>query len=112
MRYEIVRQVVLAAALGTLVPAVPGHAQAREYYIRGRVLAADKTPIAGVNVRLRDVAASRTFEVKTDKEGVFKLAGLPHGVYEVALVKEGYRPGQAKWSFETPQETMQRVEVP
>jgi tetratricopeptide (TPR) repeat protein len=112
MRYETVRRAAPFAMACVLSMPAPGLAQQREYYIRGRVLETDKAPLPGVEVRLREPATSRTYDVKTDKQGVFKLAGLPHGVYEVAFEKDGYVAGQAKWNFETPQDTMQRVEVP
>lgn len=112
MRFETVSRAAVAAVAWISVLAPPGLAQQREYYIRGRVLGADKAPLPGVEVSLRDVGSTRRFDVTTDKQGVFKLAGLPHGVYDVAFTKGGYVPGQAKWNFETPQDSMQRVEVP
>lgn len=102
----------MSLALGTLALVTPVLAQSREYYVRGRVLDTQKRPIPGVAIRLRDVSASRSFDVKTDKQGAFKLAGLPHGVYEASFVKEGYATKQDEWRFEKPQDTMQRVEVP
>lgn len=111
MRHETPRR-ALRAALGILLLAAPGLAQQREYYVRGKVLDTARQPVPGVEIRLLDVATSRRYELKTDKQGVFKLAGLPHGVYEVAFTKDGYTPKQDQWKFETPQETMQTVQVP
>jgi tetratricopeptide (TPR) repeat protein len=103
---------VAAALLGALLLAGPASAQHREYYVRGKVLDTQSKPIPGVELRLLDVATSRSYHIKTDKEGVFKFAGLPHGVYEVAFTCEGYAPKKDEWKLETPQETMQRVDVP
>jgi tetratricopeptide (TPR) repeat protein len=50
--------------------------------------------------------------MKTDKKGEFKFAGLPHGVYQVIFSKEGFAPKMDEWRFETPQDTMQKVEIP
>jgi tetratricopeptide (TPR) repeat protein len=92
--------------------AAPARAQYREYYLRGRVVDTDKKPLPGVEIRLRDVATSRDYRVKTGKDGTYKLAGLPHGVYEVTFAKEGYAGKTDEWKFETPQETMQKVDLP
>ena len=111
MRHETARLAVVAAALGWLLPAAPALAQHREYYIRGRVLDTQRQPIPGVEIGLHDAPTSRRFGAKTDDQGVFKLAGLPHGVYQVSFEKDGYLPVRTEWDFDTPQDTMQRVEV-
>ncbi len=103
---------VAAALLAALLLAGPASAQHREYYVRGKVLDTQSKPIPGVELRLLDVATSRSYHIKTDKEGVFKFAGLPHGVYEATFTCEGYAPKKDEWKLETPQETMQRVDVP
>lgn len=112
MRHEKTRGTGMTLALCTLLMATPGLAQYREYYVRGKVLDTQKQPLPGVEIRLLDVSTSRRFDVKTDKQGVFKLAGLPHGVYQASFEKEGYATKRDEWRFETPQDTMQRVEVP
>jgi tetratricopeptide (TPR) repeat protein len=113
MRHETLRRVGVATVLGTLLLTTPGAAQQyREYYLRGRVLDTEEKPIPGVKIRLSDVATSRAYQMETDKKGVFKLAGLPHGVYEVTVTKEDYSSLKDKWDFSTPQDTMQRVELP
>jgi tetratricopeptide (TPR) repeat protein len=111
MRLRVIRRAG-AAALGAALLATAAFAQYREYYVRGRVVDTQKKPIPGVEIRLRDVAASRTYDMKTDKDGVFKLAGLPHGKYEVSFSKEGYVPARDEWKFEAPQDRMQKVDVP
>jgi tetratricopeptide (TPR) repeat protein len=112
MRRETHRRTAAAAALWTVVLAAPALAQHREYYIRGKVVDAARAPVPGVEIRLRDVATSRSYDVKTDRQGTFKLAGLPHGVYEVTFAKEGYSGKTDQWKFEAPQSTMQTVDVP
>jgi tetratricopeptide (TPR) repeat protein len=112
MRNRTYRPLGLIALVGTLVLAVPGLAQYREYYITGKVLDTQKNPIDGVVIDLRDVNTSRGYSIKTNKKGEFKFAGLPHGIYTVVITKEGFARKQDEWRFETPQDTMQRVEVP
>lgn len=111
MRHRTVSAGATAAALATLL-AGPASAQQREYYLRGKVLDTGKNPVPGVELVLRDNETSRTYNVKTDKQGAFKLAGLPHGIYRVTIAKEGYASRQDEWKFETPQPTMQTVEIP
>ena len=102
----------LVAACCALLLDASAWAQYREYYVRGRVLDAQKTPIRGVEVRIRDVSTSRSYRMKTDKDGAFRFAGLPHGVYEATFTREGYSPKKDEWKFEAPQDTMQKVDVP
>jgi tetratricopeptide (TPR) repeat protein len=112
MRHEPdIRHVALALLVAWLLGA-PAHAQQREYYVRGKVLDTQSKPLPGVQIRLLDVATSRAYHFKTDKEGVFKFAGLPHGVYEVTFTCEGYAPKKDEWKLETTQERMQRVDIP
>jgi tetratricopeptide (TPR) repeat protein len=92
--------------------AVPGFGQYREYAIYGKVLDPQKRPLEGVEIALRDIETSRSYTLKTKKDGEFKFAGLPHGVYKVAFKKEGYATKEDEWKFETPQPTMLRVEIP
>ena len=113
MTHETIRRAAIAVlGLGALLLAAPTPAQHREYFIRGRVVDTKKQPVPGVQIRLLDVATSRAYNIKTDKEGVFKFAGLPHGVYEATFTCGGYAPKKDEWKFETPQDTMQRVEIP
>jgi tetratricopeptide (TPR) repeat protein len=100
------------ALVAVLVLAVPGPAQYREYYITGKVIDTQKNPVEGAELNLRDLETSRGYSIKTGKKGEFKFAGLPHGVYAVEIVKEGYALKQDEWRFEIPQDTMQRVEIP
>lgn len=112
MRHAMIRRAGLLAALAMFGLAAPVRAQHREYYVQGRVVDARKAPVPGVAIRLRDVATSRSYHLKTDKDGVFKFAGLPHGVYEVTVEKEGYARRTDEWKFEAPQDRMQKVAVP
>jgi tetratricopeptide (TPR) repeat protein len=102
--------VLLTAAV--LVAAAPAGAQYREYYLTGKVLDTQKNPIEGAEIGLRDVKTSRGYSMKTNKKGEFKFAGLPHGTYAVTVTKEGYAVKTDEWRFDTPQDTMLKVEIP
>ena len=108
-----VRQLGIAVTLlAMLVLAASGLAQYREYYVRGRVLDAQKKPLPDVEIALLDASTSRRFHMKTDQKGEFKFAGLPHATYEVTFAREGFVTGKDKWEFGAPQDRMQRVEIP
>lgn len=112
MRYRIHRCFLVLISLFFLAQFYPLHGQYREYYFYGKILDTQKEPLAGVEIMLRDVGTSRSYTVKTNKKGEFKLAGLPHGIYKVTLKKEGYALKEDEWRFTTPQDRMQKVEIP
>lgn len=100
------------AVLAALMLAGPVSGQFREYYFHGKVVDTDGKPLDGVAIKMRDVATSRGYAVKTNKEGEFKFAGLPHGVYKVTFEKDGFAVKEDEWRFAEPQESMQKVEIP
>ena len=95
-----------------LVLPLPGSGQYREYYLYGKVLDTQKNPLEGVEITVRDVLSNRSYTVKTKKDGEFKFAGLPHATYKVVFKKEGYAAKEDDWKFATPQDTMQKIEIP
>ena len=95
-----------------LILVLSGLGQYREYYLYGKVLDTQKNPIAGVEVNLRDLGTNLSFDIKTNTNGEFKFAGLSHGIYQVTFSKAGYATKQDEWKFETPQDKMQKVEIP
>jgi tetratricopeptide (TPR) repeat protein len=102
---------ILIALTLCLSLTVPAYGQYREYYIYGKVVDTEKQPLAKVTITIRDINTSRSYGTKSNKKGEFKLAGLPHGVYQVTMTKEGYETRTDEWRFETPQNRMQKVEV-
>ncbi len=102
--------VLLAAAV--LAAALPGRAQYREYNISGMVVDSQKRPLDGVEISLRDDISSRSYNLKTRKDGTFRFVGLPRGIYQVVFRKEGYAEKIDEWRFEAPQEKMIKVEIP
>ncbi|MHB8055535.1 MAG: tetratricopeptide repeat protein [Candidatus Aminicenantales bacterium] len=100
------------AVVALLIGASSAFGQYREYYFYGKVVDTSKNPVAGVEILLRDVETSRGYNVKTDKKGEFKFAGLPHGVYSVTFKKEGFASKTDEWRFAQLQDTMQKVEIP
>jgi len=99
--------IALLAAL-----AATASAQYREYHLLGSVVGRDGRPIAGVEIRIRDQVSSRSYSTRTEKSGSFEFVGLPHGVFDATIRKEGYASRSDEWKFEEPQDRMQKVEVP
>ena len=95
-----------------LILILPGSGQYREYYVFGKVLDTQKNPLEGVEITVRDILSNRSYTVKTKKDGEFKFAGLPHATYRVVFKKEGYAAKEDEWKFATPQDTMQKIEIP
>ena len=112
MRDRTGRTIGLVVVLCGLALSLPGWGQYREYYVFGRVLDTQKNPLAGVEVTVKDVLSNRSFTLKTKKDGAFKFSGLPHATYKVMFKKDGYAPKEDTWKFATPQDTMQKIEIP
>jgi Flp pilus assembly protein TadD len=68
--------------------------------------------LEGVAVTITEISTNLSFTQKTKKDGVFKFAGLPHGIYTVVFRKEGFAEKKDEWKFEKPQDKMQKFEVP
>ena len=104
------RPALMAALI--LALAATGWAQFREYNISGTVVDSQKNPLPGVTIHLREYATSRSYILKTKKDGVYKFVGLPHGVYQVVFKKAGYADKTDEWKFEAPQDKMLKVDIP
>ena len=104
--------ICLFVSLAGLILILPGAGQFREYYVFGKVMDTQKNLLEGVEITVRDVLSNRSYTIKTKKDGEFKFVGLPHATYKVIFQKEGYAVKEDEWKFATPQDTMQRIEIP
>jgi len=112
MTYRLRPHPMVFAALLTLVLALPVLGQYREYYIVGKVVDTQKNSLEGVEITLRDAGSSRSYTLKTKKNGEFKFAGLPRGDYKVVLKKAGYAVKEDQWKLIEAKATMEKVEIP
>lgn len=112
MSQHALRRFLALALLGGLFLVSLGFGQYREYVFFGKVVDRQKNPLPGVDLLLRDIVTSRSYGLKTNKNGDYKFAGLPHGVYKVTFKKDGYATKEDEWRFETPQDILQKVEIP
>ncbi len=85
--------------------------QFREYLVEGRIVDPDGQPIAGVIIELQDQGTSRTYSFDSDKKGMYRFVGIPHGRYEVRFSKNGYKPISTEWDLSAPQQRIQKVKM-
>ena len=71
------------AALLLLLACVPALAQQTTGTISGRVLDEQGNAIPGVSITARNEATGFTRTESTNVEGIYRLAALPVGIYEV-----------------------------
>ncbi len=102
----------LSALFAFLFVAGAAYGQYREYYVMGKVVDTQKNPVEGVEISLRDIISSRSYSMTTKKSGEFKFVGLPRGDYRVVFKKAGYAVKEDEWKLLTPQEKMEKVEIP
>jgi tetratricopeptide (TPR) repeat protein len=112
MKYRTIKLSGLLTAALALIQVLPVSAQYREYTFYGKIINTQKNPIEGVEIDVHDEAMNLTFSGKTDKNGTFKFPGLPHGLYQVTISKEGFATQKGEWKYEAPQDRMKKVEIP
>jgi Tfp pilus assembly protein PilF len=100
-----------AALVAVAAGVVPALSQSREYRVVGTVVDTDKKPIAGASVEMREKTSRAGYKVTTDAHGAYKMVGLPHGVYEVTVSKDGYTSRTDEWNLAEPQDTLKKVEI-
>src|SRR5580692_11956304 len=76
------------AALLVVLATPPGRCETATGQIKGTVTDTG-SPLAGVEVRLANVNAGRSFELKTDELGAFSVETAPFGDYDVEIVSAG-----------------------
>ena len=104
------REVLVTAALLAIAIAAPARAEDREYRVGGSVVDTEKRPLAGVTVEIRERTSRRAYKVTSDDQGVFKMVGLPHGIYEVRFGRPGFEARTDEWNLSEPQSAMKKVE--
>ena len=77
------RRHLSGAALFLLLACVPALAQQTTGTISGRVLDEQGNAIPGVSITARNEATGFTRTESTTVEGIYRLAALPVGIYEV-----------------------------
>ena len=84
------RRHLLRAALFLLLACLPAFAQQTSGTIGGRVVNQEGAAVPGVTVTARNVATGFTRTESSDREGLYRLAALPVGIYEVTAALPGF----------------------
>ncbi len=95
----------------TLVFSSVVNAQYREYFIKGTIVDINKQPIKSVVIIITNKNDNSRFSFKTNKKGVYKIAGISHGIYKVLIRKEGFREQEIEWNMAAPQQRMKKVKI-
>lgn len=84
----------LFALIFALTLGLPGAAQTSTVgaALEGAVTDASGSAVPGAQVKLRDVATNQVREARTTAEGVFRVADLTPGTYEVSITQHGFAP--------------------
>lgn len=83
---------LVAAAIVTTAPAVPLAAQSASGIIAGVVRGTDGQLVTDATVSAQRADGSYQRRAATGSDGVFRLAALPPGVYDVTVRRLGFRP--------------------
>jgi outer membrane receptor protein involved in Fe transport len=87
------RNTVIVVAM--ILRAAPAGTQTTTGDITGRATDAQKAPLNGVTVRATNTATGTTRDAKSDRTGIYRLAGLQIGTYDVVAEFAGMRSFRA-----------------
>jgi len=110
MRQRVGWLVAAVAVAGLALGARPLVAQGREYYVGGTVVDGSGKPLGGVTIEIRDRESRRAYKITSDTQGVYKLVGLPHGIYDATFSKAGYQPRTTEWDLHEAQDSLRKVQ--
>src|SRR5688572_990515 len=82
----------IAACLLLLLTARPASSQTTNGAISGRITDSQRAALNGVMVRAKSADTGVTWDTTTDREGAYRLGGLPAGTYELVAELAGFRP--------------------
>ena len=83
-----IKMVMMLGTLGILVVAISGAPETGIVF--GTVVAVDASPVPGAEVSAFSEAHSRSFRAMTQKDGSYRLEGIPVGKYRVTVRKTGF----------------------
>jgi hypothetical protein len=86
-------RLTLFATLCLLLHALSASAQTETGQIVGRVSDQNGAVVPGASVSAKAVETGRTRDARTNDEGVYIIANLQPGLYEVTVSAQGFAPG-------------------
>ena len=96
------RSFLLAACL--LLALVPSHAQSNYAVVRGSVLDPQHRPVAGARIHLTSTDTGAQREVVANGSGLYEIAGIQPGSYELTVDSSGFQPARQKLNLEVGQQ--------
>jgi hypothetical protein len=87
---------LFGAALVLLLTCAASFAQQTTGNITGRVLDQQSAAVPGATVTAKNPATGFTRNETSDSEGVYRLTGLPVGVYDVTADLQGFTTAETK----------------
>jgi Carboxypeptidase regulatory-like domain len=94
MKFFLKTGVLSALAVLTLVLLAPaiGNAQTINGSISGAVTDQNGSAISGATIKVTKVGTGAMREATTNSEGIYRIVGLPVGIYAVRVEQSGFQP--------------------
>src|SRR3954447_26322324 len=92
------------AAACLLFGLVNAHAQSNYAVVRGSVLDPQHRPVPGAHVHLVATETGAQREVMANATGLYEIAGLQPGSYELAVESSGFQQARTKLNLEVGQQ--------
>src|SRR5215469_9754354 len=92
------------AAVCILFAIVAVHAQSNLAVVRGSVLDPQHRPVASARVRLTSTDTGAQREVVANGDGLYEIAGLQPGSYELVVESHGFQQAKQRLNLEVGQQ--------
>src|SRR5215475_5113026 len=83
---------------------IPARAQSNYGVVRGSVLDPQHRPVAGARIHLTSVETGAQRDVLADASGLYEIAGLQPGAYELVVEGSGFQQTKVKLDLEVGQQ--------
>ena len=99
----------LAACL--LFALVTAHAQSNYAVVRGSILDPHHRPVAGARVHLKSTDTGAQREVVANASGLYEIAAIQPGSYELTVESSGFQPAKTKLNLEVGQQATLDIDL-
>lgn len=100
----MIRRAILAFVASLAFAFVPVYAQSNYAVLRGSILDSQHRPIPGARVRITDNGTGAQREVVSNATGIYEIAGLLPGSYELIAENPGFKQAKQTISLEVGQQ--------
>ena len=99
----MIRRCFLFAAF-PLLALIPCHAQSNYAVVRGSVVDPQHRPLPSAHVHLTSADTSAQREVVANTTGLYEIAGVQPGSYELSVESSGFQPSKQRLTLEVGQQ--------